>query len=366
MIHIVLGPPCAGKSTYIREHAKAGDLRVDFDLIAQTLGAGSSHEAEGIVKEAAFAARDAIIKVALKNPEAESWIIHTSPNADQMNAYKNAGAEIIELDPGIEVCLERALADERPQRNIDAIHAWYSARKDGGLMLTKSFNVKSNENGTIEGYASTWDLEPDSYGDVVKKGAFAKSLEKWRASGKSIPLLWSHRMDDLNSFIGTCEADEDDRGLHFVGTFDNTPEAQRARELYKDGRLSKFSFAFDVLDAGPITLADGTKANELRELEIFEISCVTVPANSHAEVIDVKDGECNVKVGKRNSKADADVLKQIIDLAQSLLGEIEQVNDNAPEDNSAEDSSMVNGAPEEPEKSNAKEHLLAFIKTIEN
>lgn len=230
-------------------------------------------------------------------------------------------------------------------------------------MHIKEFNVKSNENGTIEGYASTWDLDPDCYGDVVKKGAFAKSLVKWKESGKSIPLLWAHKMDDLYSFIGTCEAEEDDRGLHFIGTFDNTKEAQRVRELYKDGRLSKFSFAFDVKDEGTITLADGTKANELRELDIFEISCVTVPANSHAEMTEIKDGECSVKVGKRNSKSDADAIRQAISILQALVDE--SVEDNKPEESETEDEAKTNAAAEESEQSNVKNKLLAYIKDLE-
>ena len=66
MIHVVTGPPCAGKSTYVRENAKSGDLRVDYDLIAQALGAENSHAAEGIVKQAAFDARESAIQTALK------------------------------------------------------------------------------------------------------------------------------------------------------------------------------------------------------------------------------------------------------------------------------------------------------------
>ena len=131
----------------------------------------------------------------------------------------------------------------------------------------KQIDAAVGDNGRLEGYLSTWDRVPDSYGDVVKRGAFTGSLERWKASGKHIPLLFSHRMDDLAAYIGTLEADEDDVGLHFIADFDDTEEAQRVRSLYKDGRLSKFSFAYTTLDEGPVTLEDGTKANELRELD---------------------------------------------------------------------------------------------------
>ena len=100
MIHIVSGPPCAGKSTYVREHAKDGDLRVDYDLIATALGSVNSHAADGLIKQAAFAAREGVIETALKNADDESWIIHTSPSEEHMKRYEEAGAEFIELDPG--------------------------------------------------------------------------------------------------------------------------------------------------------------------------------------------------------------------------------------------------------------------------
>ena len=37
------------------------------------------------------------------------------------------------------------------------------------MTLYKSFHVKAEDagEGIIEGYASTWDKEPDSYGDIV-------------------------------------------------------------------------------------------------------------------------------------------------------------------------------------------------------
>lgn len=222
-------------------------------------------------------------------------------------------------------------------------------------MEIKSFNVQYKDVGTgqIEGYASTWIRTPDSYGDVVKQGAFTRTLaERWNG-GEGIPFLWAHQMDSLKSFIGTAKADEDDKGLHFVATFDDTEEAQRVRQLYKDGRLRKFSFAYDVVDAGPVTLEGGVKANELRELDLYEISAVTVPANDDAGVVDVKSG-------RRNSKADEDKIKQAITLLQDVLGEL--VEDD-PDD--GEDDPDANARAEEQKGSNPDvKGLLEYIETL--
>lgn len=244
-------------------------------------------------------------------------------------------------------------------------------------MNTKEFNVSYKENsegnGYIEGYASTWVREPDSYGDIVKQGAFKRTLQEWYDSGRKIPFLWSHGMDDLKAFIGSATADEDDYGLHFVAELDDTPEAQRVRELYKDGRLSKFSFAYDTLDQAQVELEDGRKANELRDLTLYEISAVTVPANDTAEVIAVKSSTAEavitteasteyvfeVKSGRRNSAKDEDAIRQAITLLQSVLDTAEVIEDG-------EDEAKANAAAEEPEQSNpVKENLLAYIKHME-
>ena len=232
-------------------------------------------------------------------------------------------------------------------------------------MNYKEFKVayKDEGNGSIEGYASTWIREPDSYGDIVKAGAFTDTLkERWNG-GKGIPLLWAHQMDNLSSFIGTADAEEDEKGLHFVASFDGTEEAQRVRELYKDGRLSKFSFAYDIREQGPVTLEDGRNANELRNLDLFEISCVCVPANDDAGVVEVKAAEVEEKSGKRNSKKDADTIKQAITLIEQATTLLQSVLEDEAD---GEDEAEVNAAAEEPEQSNpVKESLLAYIKSTE-
>ena len=231
-------------------------------------------------------------------------------------------------------------------------------------MKVKSFSVKYRDegNGSIEGYASTWIREPDSYGDVVKEGAFTNTLkERWNG-GKGIPLLWAHQMDQLKSFIGSADADEDEKGLHFVAKFDDTEEAQRVRELYKDGRLKSFSFAYDVKDWAPIELEDGRKANELRELDLFEISCVTVPANGDATVVDIKSG-------RRNSAKDLDTMAEIESHLKEAMSGLAKLKETVDDTDEGKDEAEANEASEEQKQSNLesrKTAIEAFIKSMED
>lgn len=213
----------------------------------------------------------------------------------------------------------------------------------------KIVEVKAGENGSITGYASTWTREPDSYGDVVAKGAFEECIAKIKEEGRVLPLLYDHQEFDLNSFIGKAyDFEEDDHGLLFHADFDDTKEGQRARELAKDGRLCKFSFAYDVIESAEITLDDGRKANELRKLNLFEVSLVMYPANDDTSIVEVKSG-------RRNSAADEEKLKQAITLLQEVLGELDDINEQEEEAKS-----------KEPDTANDEERKQQLLKEAES
>lgn len=122
MIHIICGAPCSGKSSYVKQHAKPGELVIDTDVIAEAIGSGVKHQARGFCLEAALEMRRAAIEYA-KSVDAESWIIHTKPSKSQMSEYKRIGADIVVLDPGIDVCKQRA--EDRPSGTIEQIDKWY-------------------------------------------------------------------------------------------------------------------------------------------------------------------------------------------------------------------------------------------------
>lgn len=228
--------------------------------------------------------------------------------------------------------------------------------------LYKNFEIKADDAGTISGYFSTYDRIPDSYGDIIAPGAFANTIKARKESGHPFPLAWNH---DLDQIIGTVDPEdikETEKGPLMTASFFSTPLAQEKREIVKSGAVYQFSFAYDVLDWAPVELEDGTKANELREIELFEISIVPIPANPRAEVTSIKSEEPEVKAGRRNSKKDADAIKEAITLLQGVLGELEGADE--PED--GEDEAKANTAVEEPEQSNPeKDRLLDLIKAMQ-
>ena len=223
----------------------------------------------------------------------------------------------------------------------------------GGVTMehkSKEFKIKSaGDAGTISGYFSTYDREPDAYGDIIAPGAFTETIQKREESGHPFPLCWNH---DLNMIIGKVDSIEDtDKGPLMTASFFDTPLAQEKREIVKSGVVYQFSFAYDVQDWEEVELEGGRKANELRKVDLFEVSIVPIPANQNAVMTEVK-------AGRRNSKKDEDAIRQAISLLQSVL------DADDPED--GEDEAKANTAVEEPEQSNpAKERLLEYIKTLQ-
>ena len=156
------------------------------------------------------------------------------------------------------------------------------------MIKTKKSLVKADY-GRVCGYAATWTKEPDSYGDICRKGCFAESLDRIKRKGKVLPLLYNHKSDSLFDYIGTIvKMVEDDHGLYFEAEFEDTPQAQQARKLAISGRFAGCSFAYDVVEQGKVKLPDGRTANELRRVNIHEISLCLYPANRDTSITAVK------------------------------------------------------------------------------
>lgn len=132
---VVIGPPCAGKTTWVAEHAVARDIVIDFDVLAVALaGPGAhSHRHHRVLKQVAWAARRAALREALKHTGSTTvYLVHTHPNAADLAAYRREGATIVIVDPGRELVLRRC-RELRPPGHLAAAHRWYAAHDRGAF-----------------------------------------------------------------------------------------------------------------------------------------------------------------------------------------------------------------------------------------
>ena len=196
--------------------------------------------------------------------------------------------------------------------------------------------VKAGPNdGLAEGefivYPSTFTRQPDSYGDVVAKGAFTETIQQWKDSGDTLPGLFGHRMDDPDFYIASAlDLGEDDHGWWVKGAFDmESPKGPHTYRLVKSRRLRQLSFAFDVLEEGAVELEDGTKANELRKLRVHEFSFVPIGANQDTSVVAIKalaeNAMVELKAGRVLSAKNESTLREALSQIQGSAQQIKDV-----------------------------------------
>jgi HK97 family phage prohead protease len=122
------------------------------------------------------------------------------------------------------------------------------------------------------GYAAIFD-RPDRGGDVVRAGAFERSLKRGSAG---VPLLWQH---DLRRPVGRIEyLKEDKRGLRVIARLSGGAAGREAAALLKEGSVAGLSFGYRVRQA------KGQAPRELTDLDLVEVSLVTLPMQPRARV----------------------------------------------------------------------------------
>lgn len=177
--------------------------------------------------------------------------------------------------------------------------------------------------GQFEAYASIFG-NIDSYGDVVQPGAFTATLKTWADSGNFLPVLFGHNMSDPDFNIGhVVEAVEDARGLKVVGQLDlESPKGAQVHRMLKGKRISQMSFAYDVVK-GSMGQLDGLDVYELHEVKIYEVSLVTIGANSETEILAVKTAAESlaggIKAGRVISAKNLDSLRAARDSIDAVI-----------------------------------------------
>ena len=107
-VTVVCGPPGAGKTTYVTEHAEPGDLIIDFDPLYVALSGQPKYSKPQDILPFVVEARDAVIeRLRTRSNVSHAWLIAMAPRKEERRAYEQDGAEIVVMATPAEECLRR-------------------------------------------------------------------------------------------------------------------------------------------------------------------------------------------------------------------------------------------------------------------
>ena len=142
-------------------------------------------------------------------------------------------------------------------------------------------------NRIVKGYLSSFDtLDSDS--DIIRKGAFAKSINERGVNAKNNRRIAHLRNHDWEQQIGLfTELGEDTKGLYFVSQLGRSTKGTDALLDYQDGILREHSIGFNYVKGKIEKIEDKDNGDffEIKEVKLWEGSGVTFGANEFCPVI---------------------------------------------------------------------------------
>lgn len=142
MVYLVYGPPCSGKTTYVREHMKRGDIVSDVDDLYAAISGADPHNAEDInVHDTAILLNEALLDMIRdrRGKWKNAFVISLANTEKRVrDAMERVNAdEAVFIDTPPEVCMQRAQT-ERPFYFRWVIEDWF--------MTGDFFDVESSNN----------------------------------------------------------------------------------------------------------------------------------------------------------------------------------------------------------------------------
>jgi HK97 family phage prohead protease len=142
-----------------------------------------------------------------------------------------------------------------------------------------SLDVKSLKERELEGLGAVF-RNRDLGGDIIAPGAFSRTLKA--PTQKVRPMLWMHKPDQV---IGRWDSmKESDEGLVVKGILADTDLGNEIHTLLKMEAVRGLSIGYEVNDYG----YDKSGARILKEIDLWEVSVVSMPMNPLATIQHVK------------------------------------------------------------------------------
>ncbi|AJG61382.1 MULTISPECIES: HK97 family phage prohead protease [Bacillus] len=164
----------------------------------------------------------------------------------------------------------------------------------------------------ITGYAAVFNSKTTIGGwfdEVIEPGAFARSLSE----NGDIRALFNHNWDNVlgRTKSGTLRLEEDEKGLKFEIELPNTSVGRDLAESMSRGDINQCSFGFWITEENWDYSVEPA-LRTIKEVELYEISVVSIPAYDDTEVSLVRSKEIGKEIEQRMK-----MIKQI----NQILGE---------------------------------------------
>lgn len=153
-----------------------------------------------------------------------------------------------------------------------------------------------------------------SDGVTIKQNAFMKS------HGAKVPLVWNHDYNSPNNVLGHVILQQTDLGTYGYGYFNDTEEAQNAKEMVRHGDIASMSIGARKIKR---------QGNDVVHGEIYEVSLVLAGANPGATIDTVM-----------SHSADGDTEKGLIYTAQLIHSADDIPQEETDENQIMEDQNM--------------------------
>ncbi|MFD2911331.1 HK97 family phage prohead protease [Jeotgalibacillus terrae] len=153
----------------------------------------------------------------------------------------------------------------------------------------------------VTGYAAVFNSKTsigDYFEEVIEPGAFSRTLSE----NQDIRALFNHNWDHVlgRTKSGTLRLEEDERGLRFEIELPNTSLGRDLAESMQRGDINQCSFGFYIEEGKEMW--DYTADPALRtilEVELYEISIVSIPAYEETEASLVRSKQLDSEVEQR-------------------------------------------------------------------
>lgn len=125
---LVAGPPCAGKTTYVEQHASPSDTVVCFDTLARQLGhTGPGRPPWPVARRAEEAVQQRIRDIELGLVTGTAYVIRTMPGPSRRaDLARRLGAEVVVLAPPLDELDRRAAERDDPATTRRDVRRWFA------------------------------------------------------------------------------------------------------------------------------------------------------------------------------------------------------------------------------------------------